>query len=211
MAEEYIEGQQEPAVPQLSREDLEQMIREGVGAGLQQAVQQSLRQQPVQQQSSQPQQPDNPFREWIDPVVQPGLQQAHLRTMAMEDKVDFYSSDQWVRDVEDHLVGETDEERRKERAELRADIEQYFANFMQQGRPIIRKDLLDYTLGKRIREQSGKYQDAVHKRKSAVQQAELAKARRHVDMGGSAMDFDPRSVHAMPIEKVQEQYGDFQF
>ena len=155
--------------------------------------------------------PDNPFQQWIDPLVTPRLNAATLAAQAAEDKVDFYSSDDWLIDIDEHL-GSTPEEISKAKREVREEVEKTFTNMLKAGKGTFRKDILSFVMYERIKKDKAKFTETVSKRSNAKKDAELANARRAVDIStGAISNFQPQDIHAMDTAKMLEQFANVAF
>ena len=198
----------EPTTEPLSKADMQAFIKQGV----QDSLRETLEQTAVQAHQSATQQPDNPFKEWIDPVVNPRLQQAAITAQAAEDKIDFYSSEQWLTELDDLLPGDSEAEIKSAKAAIRESLEKTFTSMLKAGKGTFRKDLIDYEIGKYIRENKSKVQESYTKRRNAKVEAELERARRGVDISSGAIsNFQPQDVHGMGWDKLVEQYGNVGF
>src|SRR5438876_5437259 len=99
MAEETETTQQ----PQFDQAAIAEMIKASTREAF--AEQQSRDQGRAVQTAPMPQQQqvENPFADFVNPIVQPRLNAANLRAEAAQDKVDFYTSDEWLTELDDLL------------------------------------------------------------------------------------------------------------
>lgn len=207
MAEETQDTQQEATPAGLSQDQLESMIRNGTKAAMQEALQDIPRPQPAQ-----PAQPENPFQQWVDPLVKPGLQQAQLQAEIAQDKADFYSSDLWLDEVDDHLISDDPKERRQEKSDLRKQVEKLFEDNIKAGQPRTREALMTYLLGQRAITKKADLRSAQSRREQKSKDADLDKARRGVDISaGLISDFSPQSVQEMSLEDMRKKYAEVSF
>jgi len=136
------------------------------------------------------------------------INQANVRAEAAEDKVDFYSSDEWLEGIDDLLPGDSLEEVKKHKKEIRTRLETTFQNMLKAGRGTHRADLLDYELGKYLKENKKAFIETVEKKSTKRKEVELQKARKGVDItAGNVSNFTPSDIHAMSMEKVIEEFG----
>lgn len=198
MAEELTQETKEPS---FNQEQMQQFIQQSVQNSFRDALQ--SQEEPVKQQET------DPWADIINPHIQPKVQQAELRAAAAEDKSDFYSSDEWLVDVEDHFITE---DSRKERKELREEVERLFTQQMKAGKPLPRKDILAYLLGNRVLSKKTEYQEAIVKKRTKQQDASLQKARQMQEFSsGNISNYEPQAIHAMTDEKLVETFGNMAF
>ena len=209
MAEEYYDQQPAQEQPAFSQADLESMIQRSVQSSLQGAFENAL-QQARPQAPPPPQAPpvgaENPFAEWLNP----GLQQANLAAAAAADLATFYGSEEW-QDMDEFLIGDSAEDRKKEKSQMRADIERYFQDMLRAGKPIVRSDIAKFVVGQKLTKDRSAYQESIGKKAKARADDELRNARRRVDISGGQADFDPREIYKMSHEEVVKKFGDISF
>src|SRR6266853_5171209 len=135
MAELDIENTENTEVenkqPQLDEVKLSELIKKGMKdsfdelAANQRNTQQS-NQQNVQQQST------DPWDEVLEPRIRKGTQQSNSIAAAAEDKVDFYTSDYWLKEIDEILPGDDTEDGKvslqKAKKEIRETLETTFSN-----------------------------------------------------------------------------------
>ena len=188
-----------------NKEELARFIKEG--------VQNSIRELAAQPKVETPT-PDkeNPFQEWIDPIVNPRLARASLQAQSAEDRVEFYTSDEWLTGIDSLLAGDSSEEVSLAKKAIKDDLEKTFSDMVRAGKGTFRKDLLNLSIGKYIRENHAKVAESYVKRSSVKKEAELDKARRSVDMGSGTMsNFTPQDIHSMDTQKMLEDFGEVSF
>ncbi len=181
------------------------------------AVRDSTREafQEVLQASPPPQRPapveQNPFAEFINPLVEPRIRAASLQGEAAQDKVDFYTSDEWLLDIDDHL-GSTPEEVKAAKAEVRAEVEKTFTDMLRAGKGTFRKDILSYVMYERIKKNKTKFNDTVAARAKRKAEADIETARRGVDIATTtAMNFSREDIEKLSDEDMMKQFGDLAF
>lgn len=216
------EKSEEKSSTGLTEEQLNKIIKENVSSSMktvlsEQAAEAQQRQQQYQNQQYNAQQGNKEEDVWdtiLDPKINPRFQRAELMTMASEDKADFYSSDAWLTEVDEMLPGETSEEIKKHKAEIRKRLEKTFSNLISRGAQAAapRSDLIDYEVGKYIKEHKEDFFSSVEKKRGKKKEDELDKAKRAVDIGsGNISNFKPENIHKMSYEKVVEEFGNVAF
>lgn len=211
---EETEGTGATTAPTFDKDEMMNFIKEGTKTALKEAIESAPKTEPRVESTG----TANPFAEWIDPLVTPKLQQAQLTAQAAEDKVDFYSSEEWLTEVDDWLCaeGKSDEEtatlRKQEKAAIRADVEKTFQAMLKAGKGTFRKDLLSYVLGEKMKRDKAAFTESIGKRSAKQKEAALDKARRGVDISSGAIsNFVAADVHKMDTAKMLEQYGGVAF
>jgi len=215
MAEELVDTVEDKEVeskPQLDEVKLSELIKKGMKdsfdelAANQRNTQQS-NQQNVQQQST------DPWDEVLEPRIRKGTQQSNSIAAAAEDKVDFYTSDYWLKEIEEILPGDSTSEEgiqslQKAKKEIRETLETTFSNLLKQGRGIPRSDIVDFAVGQYVKKNKSTYTDGLVKKSSLQKEREVQKARRGVDIqSGNITNFTPEQLHNMPQDKINEQFG----
>jgi len=208
---EETEGSEATPAPAFDQEQMMALIKEGVKSTIKEVAESAPKLEPrVEPKPSESE--ANPFSQWIDPLVNPKLAAATLQAQAAEDKVDFYSSEQWLTELDELLPGDTEAEIKAAKAEIRKRLETTFTQMLNAGKGTFRREILDYEVGKYTRENKEKVAASHVKRNSAKSEAALEKARRGVDIGAGALsNFTPQSIHEMDTEKMLEQYGGVAF
>ena len=205
-----MEGEDE-VKPQFDEAKLSEMIKKGVQDSLKEAIatQQTTQQTTkVEDKSTE----TDPFDAWLNPKIDTKVASATLAAQSAEDKADFYSSEFWLTEVDEHLLGDTPEELKAAKTELRKSLESTFTNMIKQGRGTPRADLVLFEIGKYNKANKGKIDESITKRSKAKQEAELEKARRGVDIGvGALSNFQPQDVHGMKWDDIAEKYGQLAF
>src|SRR6266853_6934177 len=171
MAEELVDTVEDKEVeskPQLDEVKLSELIKKGMKdsfdelAANQRNTQQS-NQQNVQQQST------DPWDEVLEPRIRKGTQQSNSIAAAAEDKVDFYTSDYWLKEIEEILPGDSTSEEgilslQKAKKEIRETLETTFSNLLKQGRGIPRSDIVDFAVGQYVKKNKSTYTDGLVKK-----------------------------------------------
>jgi hypothetical protein len=211
LAEESGEGNTSTGSPPLDETKLSDMIKKSVRDSLETLASERSHTPPVETPNS-PQTTD-PWDEILEPRITRRTQQSSLKADAAEDKVDFYTSNYWLTEVDDVLPGDTGtEDLAKSKKDLRDGIEKTFNNLMKQGRATPRADIANFVLGEYIKNNKSTYVESVVKKSSTRKEQELQKARRGMDISaGNITNFTPEQLHKMPQEKIVEQFGDVSF
>ncbi len=214
MAEETVENESvEESKPTLDEAKLKELIGQGLKEGF------SELQRGTQQQSNTNvrEEPKDVWDEILEPRINKKTSQATLRADAAEDKVDFYTSDYWLKEIDELLPGDSNTEDgivelNKAKKAVREKLESTFTNLLKQGRGIPRTDIVDFALGQYIKESKGTYTEGIIKKSSLKKQKEVEKARRGVDMSsGNISSFTPEQLHKMPQDKINEEFGSLLF
>lgn len=174
-----------------------------------QQYQQSLvREQALQSRQGQA----DPLAEWIKPYVAPGMQQSAMQSAAAMDLAEFYQSEEW--DNLDNLLddGEMSQaDLRKEKQDIKKEVEETFKTLMQEGRPTNRKSLLQFVVGKRITNDQETFVKRASKKAVKAQANELEKARRQADpLASTVSSLSPAEIYALPEDKFNTLFGDMQ-
>ncbi|SRR6266568_963833 len=199
----------ETTQPTLNEEKLGELIKKGFKESLESLGQQS------QQQTAQ--EPKDPWDEVLEPRINKRTQQSNITAQSAEDKVDFYTSDYWLTELDEMLPGDLDTDEgkvalSKAKREVREKIETTFSNLVKQGRGIPRKDIADFAVGQYIKKNKTSYIEGVSKKSSLKKEMEVTKAKRAVDMStGNISNFSPEQIHKMDQSKIDEQFGNVLF
>ncbi len=195
--------------PQFDPVKMSELIKQNVGESVKAAL--AASQTPQQQTTEAAKEPDI-WDEILTPRITASTARGNLAAASAEDKVDFYSSDDWLEEVEDFLVEEDPSKRKAEKRAVRDEIERLFDLQVSKGRGLPRTDIFHAVLGEKVKKDKVKYQESIGKKATARQQAELQKAKKGVDIGaGNVNDFTPAEIHAMPMATVLEKYGNIPF
>jgi hypothetical protein len=210
LAEESGEGHTSTGSPPLDEAKLSEMIKKGVKETIE-TLASERSERPVE--AAQSTQTTDPWDEILEPRITRKTQQSSLKADAAEDKVDFYTSDYWLTEVDDILPGDTGtDDLAKSKKDLRDGIEKTFTNLMKQGRATPRADIANFVLGEYIKNNKSTYVESVVKKSSTRKEQELQKARRGVDISaGNITNFTAEQLHKMPQDKIVEQFGDVSF
>ncbi len=214
MENEELTTKEEQESKSFDEKKMAELIAQNVNTSIKEALKDLPQQQapqPVQQQQQQKVEPDI----WDDIVgsrVNPHLANANLQSAIASDKIDFYSSDDWLEEV-DNLLLETDPVKRKaEREEIRKDIETKFSNLVSSNRGIPRKDIFSAVIGERVKKDRAKYEEASYTKRNKSKEAELDKARKAVDISsGNISNFNAADVYEMDHAKMLKEYGNVPF
>jgi len=202
----------ETKTPVLDEGKLGEMIRQGLKDGLSE-----LQRGTQNSNTNVRDEPKDAWDEILDPRINKKTSQATLRADAAEDKVDFYTSDYWLKEIDELLPGDSNTEDgivelNKAKKAVREKLESTFTNLLKQGRGIPRTDIVDFALGQYIKESKGTYTDGIIKKSSLKKQKEVEKARRGVDMSsGNISSFSAEQLHKMPQDKINEEFGSLLF
>jgi hypothetical protein len=212
---ESIEGTEPPvAQPGFDEAKMAELISKNVNSSLKEAIAALPQPEPQYQQ---PQQVDTPVEpdfwdQQINPRVDGKIANVNLRALAAEDKVDFFSSEAWTTELDEMLPGDTPEEIAQHKKEIRLRLEKTFTTMLQSGRGTRRADILDYEVGKYLREKKSEFKDSVVKKAGKSREAELEKARRGVDISsGNISNFTAQDIHDMDFERVVKEFGQVGF
>jgi hypothetical protein len=115
------------------------------------------------------------LREAIDPIYRGDIDQARFVSQDAKDYVDFYSD--------------------PESREYKEEVERIFAEANKAGRPMPRRDIQRWLIGKEVIEQPDKYSERVSARKQ-----------RELDRAGNAQDF---GVGAAARQKADQTFANF--
>src|SRR5438309_371127 len=146
--------------PQLDEVKLSELIKKGMKDSFDE-----LRnsQGNAQQNNQSPQtQSTDPWDEVLEPRIRKGTQQSNSIAAAAEDKVDFYTSDYWLKEIDDILPGDNTTEEgnivlNKAKKEIRETLETTFSNLLKQGRGIPRSDIIDFAVGQYVKKNKSTY------------------------------------------------------
>lgn len=195
---------------------MSELIQKNMNASFKELLAEQAKTQ--QQQTETPQQVEAPAPEpdfWdnlINPKVDGKVASATIAAQAAEDKVDFYSSDEWIEEVEEWLTEDDPTKRKAEKAKLREEIESTFRNLLKSGKGTFRKDIFSYVLGEKIKKDRVKYQENIGKKREKQAEADIQKARRAVDItSGGVSNFSASDIHAMSTEKMLKELGNLTF
>ena len=197
--------------PQLDKATVDELIKTNLKeaiAGLQQ------QQQATQQVNAQPVQQKEPdfWADILDPHIKAGTAQADLNSAIAMDKVDFYSSDEWLTEVDEYLTEDDPTKRKTEKANLRKEVERVFDTNVKQNRGLPRSDVLKGVLGHMLIKDPEKFKASASKKATAEKESELDKAKKAVSIGaGNITNFSAADINSMTLEKVQEQFGSMEF
>ncbi len=164
----------ETTQPTLNEEKLGELIKKGFKESLESLGQQS------QQQTAQ--EPKDPWDEVLEPRINKRTQQSNITAQSAEDKVDFYTSDYWLTELDEMLPGDLDTDEGK------------------------------VAVGQYIKKNKTSYIEGVSKKSSLKKEMEVTKAKRAVDMStGNISNFSPEQIHKMDQSKIDEQFGNVLF
>jgi len=213
MAETTENTQTETKTPAFDEAKLQESIRDNIRQSLEEytRVERETRLQEQQAKKVEEDPGDDFWDKIIDPKVNKKVASSTVAAEAAQDKVDFYTSDEWLTESEAWLVSEDPEDRRKEKAELRDKVEKYFNNLLKSGRGMPRADLFNAVLGEKIKKDKTKFEENIGKRNKRKLDDELQQAQRGVDLTSVMASYTPESVHKMDWEKVEETYGSLVF
>lgn len=215
MAEEIKEETKEASSSLgLSKEDIAELIKTNVGSSMKELMANLPQQQPVYQEPAQDTRTDDD-KLWdniIGSRVNPSIANAQLRADAAEDKADFYASDTWLTDIDDLLPGETEAEIKEAKKEIRKRLETTFSNLIKTNRATPRADLIEYEVGRYLRENKTKFLETVEKKSKKKGEVELEKAKKAVSISsGNISNFSPKDIHGMDYDKVVKEFGEVLF
>src|SRR6266446_1844631 len=197
--------------PQLDEVKLSELIKKGLKDSFDELTNDQRNSQQSTQQSTQTQSTD-PWDEVLEPRIRKGTQQSNSIAAAAEDKVDFYTSDYWLKEIDEILPGDDTEDGKvslqKAKKEIRDTLETTFSNLLKQGRGIPRSDIVDFAVGQYVKKNKSTYTEGLVKKSSLQKEKEVQKARRGVDIqSGNISNFSPEQLHNMPQDKINEQFG----
>ncbi len=215
MAEELVENIEDKEVeskPQLDEGKLSELIKKGMKDSFDELAANNQRNTQNLQGQQQVQSTD-PWDEVLEPRIRKGTQQSNSIAAAAEDKVDFYTSDYWLKEIEEILPGDSTSEEgilslQKAKKEIRETLETTFSNLLKQGRGIPRSDIVDFAVGQYVKKNKSTYTEGLVKKSSLQKEREVQKARRGIDIqSGNITNFTPEQLHNMPQDKINEQFG----
>ncbi len=214
MAEEVenIENTEVESKPQLDESKLSELIKKGLKDSFDELATNQRNNQPQQEVQS-----TDPWEEVLGPRIRKGTQASDNRSAAAEDKVDFYTSDYWLKDIDDILPGDSNTEEgiislNKAKKEIRETLETTFSNLLKQNRGIPRSDIVDFAVGQYVKKNKSSYIEGLSKKSSLQKEREVQKARKGVDIqSGNISNFAPDQIHKMSQEKINEEFGGVQF
>ncbi len=217
MAEETSEGTTTPSVG-LSEEKLAELIKANVDTSMKDALanlraeQESYTTQTKESETS-PTIEGNDFWDGvISRRVDGKVKQANLQAEIAQDKIDFYTSEQWLEEADEWLTEEDPAKRKAEKKALREDIEKAFNGLVQNGRGMPRADIFKAVLGEKITKDRAKYVESIGRKKDKQRETELAQARRGVDISsGNITNFTPADIYKMDHAKLLETFGEVSF
>jgi len=216
MAEDTEELKEEASPPKgLDEAKLAELLKQNQDASIA-AMLAEMEKQRQQQLAPQPQpqpteQPDY-FEQLVDQRSDAKFRQALFSSEDARDTTKFYSGEFWNETVDEWLVGETADEQKAERKELRKKIEDKFQQLAREGRPLPREDIANYFLMDTIKSNKAKLEAKITKRSQKSQETDLEKARSRIDISaGAVIDFNPVELHKMTPEKIKEKFGALQF
>jgi hypothetical protein len=204
-----------PSPPGLDEARLAELLKQNqdasIAAMLAEMEKQRQQQPAPQQQQQQTEQPDY-FEQLVDQRSDAKFRQALFSSEDARDTTKFYSGEFWNETVDEWLVGETPEEQKAERKELRKKIEDKFQQLAREGRPLPREDIANYFLMDAIKSNRAKLEAKITKRSKRAEETDLEKAKSRVDISaGAVIDFNPIELHKMTAEKIKEKFGSLQF
>ena len=207
MAEEALNEEQEETRPTFDKDAIETLVKKSVKDSFNEVLQQ---QAPRSQEPTK--QVDNPFADWVNPLVDHKVNAATLASQDAQDKVDFYTSDAWLTDIDDFLVNDDPAKRATEKKALRDKIETTFSNMLKMGKGICRADIKDYVIGQKLKEDKAAYQESIGRRLNKKKEADLDKAAKGVNISaGNISNFTAADIHKMTFEKRVETFGEVLF
>lgn len=192
--------------PNLDMSQLETLITNSVNNSFKEAF--NSREQETQAQTQATQERD-PWADIVEPIVNPRLQQLQLSNEAAQDKIDFYSSDTWLENINEHF---TSDDVKKEKAEFRAEIEKTFTNLLRAGKPLPREDIAQYLLGQKVVKQGASYHEAQANKRAKKKEDALKHAQRAVEFQtGNISTYTPQNLFDMDHDKLVENFGSYTF
>ncbi len=200
--------------PQFSEEKLAELVKNNVNASLKDVMANlNQNQNNVQQQQNVEKEKEPDFWDtFIDGKVNPRVAKAELQSEAAVDKLDYYSSDDWLVELDDFLVEDDPDKRKEEKTKIREDIEKYFNNLLKAGRGLPRKDIAAAVLGEKVKKDKIKYQESVVNKSQKKRDSDLQKARGAVSISsGNISNYSPQDIHGMSSEKIIETFGSLTF
>jgi hypothetical protein len=211
MAEENLTESKTDTPPSFDEDKLAELIKSNVSSEFSQ-LKDELKSQRTQVDThlNEPKTEPDFWDNIIDPKVNSKTAKAELQSALAQDKVDFYTGDDWLT-VDEWLVEEDEDKRKAEKKALRDKIEEYSSNMAKSNRAMPREDIYKAVLGEKIKKDKVKFEEGIGKRNKAKEQTELDKARRGVDINTTLNDFNSESVHKMSWDKVAENYGALTF
>lgn len=214
MAEEAKETiDTETEKPAFDEAKMSEMIKANVSTSMKEVIDQLNQNKPVADEPRNVQQ-DNPdfWDDIVNPRVTKHTAKANLAAEAAEDKLDFYTSDDWTEEVEEFLVEDDPTKRKAEKKAIRDEVEKIFKNLISTGRGLPRKDICDAVLAQKLKKDRIKYQEAVVNRHNKRKESDLDKAKRGVDItAGNISNFTPSQIHEMTEEKMLSEFGSYRF
>jgi hypothetical protein len=217
MAEE-TEELKEAASGGLDEGKLAELLKQNQDASIAAMLAEMEKQRQSQQPTYQPPAAAQPaaepdyFEQLVDQRSDAKFRQANFASAAAQDAAEFYSGEFWNETVEDWLVGETEEEQKAERKELRKKINDKFQQLAREGRPLPREDIANYFLMDGLKSNRSKLEAKITKKSQKVHESDLEKAKSRVDISaGAVIDFNPVELHKLTGEKIKEKFGSLQF
>lgn len=214
-AEENGDGNTSAGSVEFDIAKMNELIAEGVANKFKEEKEAAAKVQPKEEskQATKEEVEDKDFwADVIDPRVNPKLAQLGIVAEAAEDKLDFYTSEDWTEEAEEWLTEDDPVKRKAEKKALRDEIEKAFAANIKNGRNLVRADIFRHVLGDKITKDRTKYQENIGKRKQKQVDSDLAKARRGVDItSGNINGYTPQDIHNMDAAKIEEEFGALQF
>lgn len=213
-----VEGVESETTPGFDEAKLAEMVSAQTQAAFNQVLQQRDEQQQAQyaqalqqQQATQQRQAD-PLGDWVKPYLAPGLQQSAIQAAAAMDLAEFYQSAEW--DALDTLLDDGEMEAaelRKEKQDIKREVEETFQTLLREGRPTNRKSLLQFVMGKRITGDQEKFVARASKKAARTQATALDRARRQADpLASTVASLSPQEIYALPEDKFNTLFGDMQ-
>lgn len=197
--------------PNIDSAQLEELIKQSVSSSFKELeeTQRETQRTSTSQTDTRQTETTDPWADIVNPLVEPRLAQMQLQTQAAQDKIDFYSSDSWLTELDEHL---TSDDTKTEKADFRKEIEKTFSNLMQKGSPLPREDIAKYLLGQKLIKSGTKHYESKNKKAQARRDADLQHAQRAVEFqSGIPTSVQPQKLYDMTFDDIVKEYGTVQF